>query len=98
MHRQNDLLRNQGLDEVSLLSMVLLQNAHRTENSDAVHVRHNDDSHINAHHTENSVAVHVHHNNDPHINSLGAGTLNAIYRISVILQYVLRPLRALFGL
>ena len=79
MHRQNDLLCNQGLDEVSLLSMVLLQNAHRTENSDAVHVRHNDDSHINAHHTENSVAVHVHHNNDPHINARHAENSDAVH-------------------
>jgi len=36
MHQQNDLLCDQGLDEVLLLSMVLLQNARRTENRDVI--------------------------------------------------------------
>jgi hypothetical protein len=36
MHQQNDLLRDQGLDEVSLLSMVLLQNARHAENRDVI--------------------------------------------------------------
>jgi hypothetical protein len=46
VHQQNNLLCGQGLDEVSLLSMVHLQNARFAENSNAVHVRLNDDPHI----------------------------------------------------